>query len=114
MPERADPDRDAGERREGQQPRNAMEDGGQHGREHEDDGDAAHDPRRLVRVERGREQARAERGEAEAGGALPPRGGDEQQREAETRDGAADAREADHRTTTDRVSEWPPSVTVNR
>ena len=106
--------RNAREREQREEPGQAAE------REREPEADpergenAAEQLERTVRRNRGAEHAGTERREAEAGEPVALRLRDEQQREAEARDRAAELREPDHRTNTAARSTWPRSLTVER
>ena len=112
--ERADAHGDARERKERQDPRLAPERGRKPGGDRERCERPADRLGVVVRRERGREHARAERGETEPCEPVAARPCQEQQRQPEARDRPRDAREPDHRTTTDAVSTWPRSLTVSR
>jgi hypothetical protein len=96
----ADPNRDAGEREHGQQPRDGAQDTGEPDADSERCEDAAEDQQRSVRDDRDPEDDGAESREREAGDALGSSTRDEEEREAEAGDGTADLREPAHRTST--------------
>jgi hypothetical protein len=103
--------RESGER---QQPREAAEERRQ--REPDcDGGDEAADELGDVRLRRNRcaEDARPERGEGECGEPLAACLRDEQERQREARDRAAEVGEADQRTITAARSRWPCSSTTS-
>ncbi len=109
----ADPDGNAGERGERQQPRHEPERNRDTGGGGEHRGDADRELHGRVRRQAEPEQAGSDDGEAEPGEAPVPHASDEQHREPDARDRPSDLCEADHLTSTVALSTWPSSRTVS-
>ena len=111
-----DPRGDAGERRQGQQPRPAAKQGGPGGGEDEPgDGGPGEQGRVPLRRDVDGEGRCAERPGGEPGQPQRPRGSDQQHREAGGADDPGDPCElAAHETITSVCAEWPFAVTISR